>query len=363
MSVSSALWPPSEEATPPTADPTVLATDEPAPEVKLLTPAEIESYQAPWTTDALLSDGASVESVSESSTVWAARCTATTRDGASGSGRRAPSSLPLIEGSSARVGGAGLEVSSQPLWRIVPSSSLPLWGSVRVGVSSVALAKASSLPRCGGASEWGASSVWLGATVDVERCSVADGRSGRVPTSGAIVAASRAGTAEIAEIAEAGPGDSVTGGGLEADTRGEGAIGALDIISVCRLSVDARRCRAGGGAGDESVTGSGVDAALSCTDGAGALTERLPPLASSAAGRRASGNSNRGASPVSTGGVRAAPSEDALVRTPDERSAGASAITGRSFGALCTGGMSIGAVAAGGRSIGRRCPRDTSIRS
>src|SRR3989475_12702821 len=115
MSVSSALWPPSEEATPPTADPTVLATDEPAPEVKLLTPAEIESYQAPWTTGASLSDGAPVSPVSESSTAWDARCTAKPRDGTSGSGCscRVLSCLPIwgrvMEGA-----------SSSALWRTVP---------------------------------------------------------------------------------------------------------------------------------------------------------------------------------------------------------------------------------------------------
>jgi hypothetical protein len=78
---------------------------------------------------------------------------------------------------------------------------------------------------------------------------VADGRSVIVPTSGAIVAASRVGTAENAQ---ARAGDSVTSGNLETETRGEGAAGGLPRISVGRLSVDG-----------ESPPGSGVVVALS----------------------------------------------------------------------------------------------------
>jgi len=89
-----------------------------------------------------------------------------------------------------------------------------------------------------------------------------------VPTSGAIVAASRAGTAENAE---GRAGDLVATGRLEAGMRGVGAVGALARMSAGRLSLDdgggpptwAKRWTAGAATGDESVAGSGVDTGLS----------------------------------------------------------------------------------------------------
>src|SRR5260370_22841276 len=133
MSVSSVLWPPGDEATEPIADPTGPARDDPAPEVMLLTPAEIDSYRAPCTVGASPSAG-SMDSASESSTACDARCTEKPRDGASGSGC---CSRPLIE-----------------------AGSLPSCGGASGwGVSSIALMRGSSLVPCGGRSGEGVSST------------------------------------------------------------------------------------------------------------------------------------------------------------------------------------------------------------
>jgi hypothetical protein len=67
----------------------------------LLAPDEIESYQAPWTVGAPLSVGDSAGSTAASSSVCAARCVATTRDGASGN--LAEISVPPGDGESVRA--------------------------------------------------------------------------------------------------------------------------------------------------------------------------------------------------------------------------------------------------------------------
>jgi hypothetical protein len=93
-----------------------------------------------------------------------------------------------------------------------------------------------------------------------------------------------------AENLETRAGDSVTSGNLEAETGGVDAVGAMAELRVCTLSLDggvgkppwAARCSAG----DESLSGSGEDSALSWTDAAGGCV----------AGRGASGKSNRDSS-------------------------------------------------------------------
>src|SRR5258708_34788302 len=103
MSVSSVLWLPSDGATEPIADPTGPVRDDPAPEVKLLTPAEIESYHAPCTVGSSPSAG-SMDSASGPSSARDARCTAKPRDGASGNG--CCFRPPTEEGSLPSCGGA-----------------------------------------------------------------------------------------------------------------------------------------------------------------------------------------------------------------------------------------------------------------
>src|SRR5258708_23224913 len=102
-----------------------------------------------------------------------------------------------------------------------------------------------------------------------------------------------------------------------------GAVGALAGPTVGIPGEDAvgqplseRRCTIDGGAGAESIAGSGEDVGLSCT--VGVLSCRSPADAS--AGGTASGKSNRGSLLTSSEGASGTPSVEVIVSfTPDAR--------------------------------------------